>query len=167
MPPYCLQFCQLAFFLKSIEQIPPPLKTSIQAVGKIKTFNIVIFIIKISQIALVILFYSLGMKPYYCVVAMIISVTCCSIYIILYCKKELQMNLRAFLTNVLGRCFLHFTICLLVGFGIRSLLPSSLLRIIVIIGVSIMMNCATGYYVLLQSHERTTLKNVWKNIKKR
>lgn len=167
VPPFCLEFCQLAFFLKLIEQITTPLGTSIAAVGKIKVYNIVISCIQAAQIVLVIVFFAIGLEPYYSVVAMIVAASCCSIFKIIYCKIHLGMDLPGFIKSILNRCLLHSVICVFAGLLLRTLIPESLGRLALVVFVVSLLNAFMGYFVLLNKDEKSLLKGALLSIKNR
>lgn len=164
VPPYCLQFCQLTFFLKLIEQITTPLNTTISAVGKIKQYNIVISIFQFFQVALLVLFFMYGLAPYYCVVAMIVSAFMCSVYKILYCKKYMSMDYLFFIHSIVIRCLLHSFISICVGFLILCLMQEGLIRLLVVGFVTLFFNVFLFYAYLLQSNEREITNSVLINI---
>ena len=164
IPPYCLQFCQLVFILKLLEQITMPLNTSIAAVGQIKAFNIVISIIQLLQIVLVVVFFLLGSLPYFSIVAMIVAAFLSSVYKILFCYIKLSMDLNLFM-KICWRCFLHLVLCVLIVLILDVLMHESFIRLMVVTIVSFAISILVGYIVLLNNTEQNMAKNVVLNIK--
>lgn len=163
VPPFCLQFCQLACILKVIEQLTVPLSTSISAVGKIKQYNIVTAIIHICQILLVIFFFAMGLESYFCVVAMIVAAVLTSLYKIIYCQRNLSMNIVPFL-NIIIRSIFHLVICMVPGF-IIIFMPESFARFIMIAGLALILNVVSGYYIVFNSAEREMIFVIFKRMR--
>jgi len=167
VPPFCLEFCQLAFFLKLVEQITTPLGTSIAAVGRIKVYNIVISCIQAAQIVLVIVFFSVGLEPYYSVVAMIVAAFCCSVFKIVYCTIYLGMDFSSFLKSILIRSLIHSVICILAGLMLNRIIPETLGRLFLVVSVVSVLNVLLGFFVLLDKNERSLLRSVLTSIIKK
>ena len=165
VPPYCLEYCQLVFILKLIEQLTTPLNTSISAVGKIRLYNIVISIIQLFQIGLVVAFFMCGFKPFFSVIAMIIAAFCCSVFKIFYCYKNLSMELGPFM-EIVGRCCSHLILCVAFGVCVIYLFRDSLGRLISVILLSFTMNVFIGYYILLNTKEKALAVSVLLGLKK-
>lgn len=164
VPPYCLQFCQLTFFLKLVEQITTPLNTSISAVGKIKQYNIVISFFQFFQVVLLVLFFILGFAPYFCVVAMIVSALLCSAYKIFYCKKYMSMDYLMFLNSIVIRCLSHSFTTICVGCFIVYFMQEGFIRFFIVCLVTFFFNVFLFYAYLLQSNEREITKSVLINV---
>lgn len=153
IPPYCLEYCQLVFILKLVEQITVPLNTSIAAVGEIKLYNIVTAVIQTIQIVLVIIFFFYGAEPHFSVVAMIIAAFACSLFKIWFCHKKLSMSLSSF-GRICGRCLLHLILCFGVSITITNFIPESLVRLIINAAVVFILCIVLGYFILLEKKEK-------------
>ena len=165
VPPFCLEFCQLACVLKVVEQLTVPLNTSITAVGKIKQYNIVIATIQISQIALVIVFFSNGFAPFFCVVAMIVAVIISSMYKIMFCYKKLAMDLVAF-ARIIMRCSMHLVLCMIPAIFLYFM-QESYLRLLLVVVSSFLLNTLVGYIVVFNGDEKKVLLDLVRKMIKR
>ena len=158
VPPYCLEFCRLSCVLKVIEQLTVPLHTSITAVGNIKQYNIITAIIQLCQLLLAVLFFSLGLEPHYCVIAMIVAVIMVSIYRIFFCVAKLSMIFSSF-ANIVLRSFIHLVMAMSVWLFVL-VLHDSFARFLIVTFISILLNTVLGYYIIFDNQERVVVNGV-------
>lgn len=163
VPPYCTEFVKLVIVLKVIEQVTEPINTSINAVGNIKTYNLVYAILQFSMIGLTVVFFSIGLSPSYLLISQIIIAILLSVYRIKLSATKNGMPLKGFVVDVLFRCLLTLIPVCFMSLVFVWLFSPCFLRMCIVSFVSIIALLITSYYILLKQPERTTINGLIKS----
>ena len=156
IPPYCVVFVKLVIILKLVEQITEPINTSINAVGNIRSFNIIYALLQVSMILLVLLFFILGMYPYFLVISQIIVAVILAVYRIYLSSIRNGMSLKVFFSNVLFRCFITLIPVCAISSATILLFNESFLRMCITCAISVILLLISSYFLLLNQLERST-----------
>ena len=164
VPPHTSGFCILMLIYSLTEAITGPLYITINASGRIKTYQIYVSIILLSNIVLSYVFLKYGFVPevaFYIKIAINIVLV---IYRIYYCNKMISINVRNYLTvllRLLVASFIPVLMMLLINDKFTLVFIPSVITAVTIVMISM-------YYVGLNVEERRLIKvNVWQRIFKK
>ena len=162
--PYTVGFVRLVLALALIESVISPITTSLQATGRIRTFQIVISIIMIlnipaSWIALHIIDYPLVVMYVSC----IMSIIGVAVRLILL-HSMIPISYRNFITKVLLRALPAIFISGVAAYNLYSHFASDLLGIVAFATLSIFISIATMYLLALDSYERSLVNQQIKRL---
>lgn len=101
VPPYTLEICYLIIIVSLIDCLSSPLYTTIYAIGKIKVYQIVVFVMKSLCMLLGYFICKMDFAPYViyyipCIVAVLLF-----IYRLLYVNKEIALSIMLFLKETI------------------------------------------------------------------
>lgn len=105
IPPYAIVFCRLLLIRNLIEQLFIPLYSSIEAVGKIKGFQIASAILNILPLIIAAVMFSFGFPPrtiYYIFIVYAIFNAIITLY---FAKLNCDLSIPFFMSQVLIRCY--------------------------------------------------------------
>lgn len=167
VPDNSLLFCQLFVLLRLIEQATLPLKTAIDAIGKVKWLNIYILFSMVLQLGLIYVFFSMGYPPYVWIVIMIVIAFLFSFYKVAYCAYFAGMDWKQYVKEVVFRSVISYALPILVSIGITAFFPSSFLRLIAVLIVSTLTCCGMFYLCGLNAMEKAEVNKLLCKIKNR
>ena len=101
VPPYTTQICYLVIFVQLMECLASPLYTTIFAIGNIKTYQLIVCLLRTLSLILGIVVCKIGLEPFYiyivpCLVAVILL-----IYRLFFVRNAIKLSARYFFKNVL------------------------------------------------------------------
>lgn len=167
VPKGALLFCQLMVILRLIEQATLPLKTAIDAIGKVKWLNIFILFTGILQICMIYGFFSVGLPPYMWIVAMTIIAFVYSVYKVAYCACFAGMDWKQYVKEVVFRSVISYALPIVVSIAITAFFPSSFFRLIAVLVVSTLFCCTMFYLCGLNAMEKAEVNKLLCKIKNR
>lgn len=152
--PYTVGFLQLSLLIALVDSIAGPIVTALQAVGRIKKFQIVISIIMLSNIPLAWLWLYLGGNPY---TVMIVSIATSVVGIIarlLLLHEQVRYSLRVFLVKVIFPILITLAVASAVGISIYPFFSEGLLGLIAYAVASVILIGLAIFFIGLSSVER-------------
>lgn len=167
VPDNSLLFCQMFIVLRLIEQASLPLKTAIDAIGKVKWLNIYILFSMVLQLGLIYVFFAMGYPPYVWIVIMIIIAFLFSLYKVAYCAYFAGMDWKQYVKEVVFRSVISYALPILASIGITAFFPSSFLRLIIVLIVSTLTSCGMFYLCGLNAMEKAEVNKLLYKIKNR
>ena len=153
--------------LRLIEQATLPLKTAIDAIGKVKWLNIFILFTGILQICMIYGFFSVGLPPYMWIVAMTIIAFVYSVYKVAYCACFAGMDWKQYVKEVVFRSVISYALPIVVSIAITAFFPSSFFRLIAVLVVSTLFCCTMFYLCGLNAMEKAEVNKLLCKIKNR
>lgn len=116
IPAWTVIFVRLQLLRALLEQMTLTLNKSLEATGKIKEYNLLIFFLNLLPIALLFLVYSLGCPPYWhFVVTISMMVGLVSVVKIYYCKMYCNLSIKDYIHSVGLPCLLISVVSLLLS----------------------------------------------------
>lgn len=167
IPPFAEIYVQLMLVQASIHVLFNSITTVLNASGRIKAFQIGVFIILMSNIGIIYALYSLGYPPYMGVVAQ------CFIYVIqllfsmILMDKIVAIKVSLFSKQVLLPSFLIFTISLLLSFAVRHVGLAFNIHSLFLIFIAMMITIGVSLTIGTNKPQRQYILNVVKNKIKR
>ena len=159
VPDYSVLFVRLTFLSAMCTVLGNTLVTAQFATGKIKRYQLVMTVCGCWVFPLTWLAFKLGGGPAWSYLAFII-IYFGLIFVRIYLVKDMiNMPWTMYIKEVLMRSMAVFVLALIPPLVVYVLMPSSLLRLIVLTLVSIITSCAVIYSVGLHPHEREFIRN--------
>ena len=129
-PKYTSLFCRFYIIASLIDQITIGLNVSIQAIGKIKNYSIVLYTVKVFTVPIVWILLNAGLDILYAMIAYVALEAISAMLRISYAKHHVSLNCKLFLHNValtlpipvIAMSFACYVTCLLPEFPLRFLL---------------------------------------------
>lgn len=113
VPNFAVQMCFMMIIISILECLSYPLYTTIFAVGKIKSYQIAIAIIRISSLLVAIVMSKMGIPAFLIYLAPIISALTILLYRIIYLKKLKGISIyRYFICVLLNIAIVSFITCI-------------------------------------------------------
>lgn len=167
VPPYCVEYVRLAILVKVIEQVTEPLNTAINAVGNIKSYNIIYSLLQLGMILLVISFFTIGMPPFFSVVAQIIAAFLLMAYRVFFCAYKNGMPLKKYIADVLIKCAIVLVpACVVLSLIIMGM-HQSFGRLVIVIISSTLSLLIGGYAIILNQNEKSLVASIISKIIKK
>ncbi len=163
IPEYAVIFCKLALLRSLVEQLFLPLVTSINAVGKIKYFQIYSSILTFLPLPISYLFFYLGFQPYYIYVVFIIYALSKGAMILWFTKKECGLKVKIFFKNVFLPCIFCFVIVYSISYLSSTIFNVGLIRIIAVVFVHFISFALVIWMIGLNREEREAFKKIVEN----
>lgn len=165
LPAYAVIFCQMAVVQKFFEQISSPLDTAINAIGRIKLYNVVTSIFYLLQMLVLYVAFACGGSPIYFLLVMVVVAMIQTFFRVWYCASLGDMDAREYAFNVLGRTL----IAVLLTFGIayafsRFFIGKGFLQLISI-GFDAILFTVIYYCLGLSQGERAFVSHAFITIK--
>lgn len=159
VPEYTNSFCILILISQCITALSSPLWMAAHAIGNIKKYQMILVFFNVLVFPLSWIILAIGLEPYYVIVAQILLAILVMVYRIHYLYQKIHFPARTYTKEVVAK---SIGICLVV---IPSLLAisvflSGLMKILVVIGISIIMILSLFYFVGLDKHERAYIKRM-------
>lgn len=169
VPPYAIQFIQLALIYSLLETISNPLMTGLQATGKISKYQMVVGILIFLNLPLVWLILKLTQTPYYMYISFVgISLVALQLRL-MFIKKLMNVDITGFYTHVLFPiisvvvpiCVVFYYSCITIG-GAKDFI-----ELILYSGILTFINLCLIYVLGISKKESTYLISTIKNKLKR
>jgi hypothetical protein len=158
VPEYTVIFTRLVIINAIIESLANPFIASIQATGKIKTYQIVTGSIILLNLPISYLFLRLGFPPQSTMYIVIVVTTIAHLSRIFFMNKMLKMDVLNYAKHVILPIFAvtltAFALPLLYHYSFNP----SFLRIVGVTAVTLVSSVIIIYYIGLTKTERTALK---------
>ena len=149
IPVWAVLFVRLQLLRCLLEQLTSTLNKALEAVGKIKEYNIAVFALNIMPIFVLSIAYSLGMKPYtHYVVAIVFMVLLVGFVKIFFCIRYCNLDFVQYSKVVLWPCLICVALPIAVGFLLKYLLGTALLPVLLTIFIVITLTVLTAYFTL-------------------
>lgn len=160
VPEYTINFVRLILVLSLIESFSFTIGTALKATGNIKYVQIVVSFIILLNFPLTFLFYNLGYAPSITLIISSILSLAALLSRLHFLKMYLDIQIIEYMQKVFLPCFL--VSCFSFGFVIigHILIPSGLIKLIIIFISSIIFNTAFVFIWGLTNHERAVIKTI-------
>lgn len=163
VPPYTIIFCKLLLCRRLIEQLYIMLSVSVSAVGDIKQFQIYKSLLNFFPLAISFILFKMGFPPYALYVAFIMYSILDASVTIYFAKIKCDLSVSHFLSNVVMRCFLSFSIVALISGIPLLIMPEGFLRFIIVGSLSVVCFVIFGGLVGFTEEERKNIIDIGKS----
>lgn len=168
VPAYTVVFCQLILIGMMINQLSIGLQSAIQAVGRVKLYQIVVSIILLCNLPFAYILLKLNCSPNLVLVLYCVIELFASFWKLLFLKLTVSLSINSYLKRVFLPTLLPCLISLGVAICCRNYISINF-RFIITLACSGLLFMLTAYAVGLDTEERTRvntlLSNLLKNIK--
>ncbi len=155
VPPYTAIFCRLYCLIVMAEQCYLPLNTALGAIGRIKQITLCTMVLNYSLIIALIIVYALGFSPPALLILGFVSRLILWYAVVFYCKKIGGMSVTRYWHEVVCRCFSVLILTSLILILFHVFLESQLLlRLILTVAVSLLLNISLFYLIGLNRKEQ-------------
>lgn len=156
--PYTVGFLQLSLTITLIDSIVGPITTALQAIGKIKKFQIVISIIMVSNIPLAWLWLYLGGSPYSVMMVSIITSLIAIFARLLLLKEQIDYSIRTFFNKVIFPLILTFVVAAPCGYLLFPFFSHSILGLILYGLSTVSVTALFALFVGMTKSERSLVR---------
>jgi len=132
------------------------------AVGRIKWYQIITSVITFTLVPASYVLLSLGLPPESVFVATIVFSVLYQGACLLILNRLCHFGLRSYLFKVAVPCFLLMVLLPLLPYAVTLVLPSSFLRVCLVVLVDVIVGLGAGYFLFLQKEERKVAMNFFK-----
>ena len=167
VPDFAVLFCQLLLIRNLIEQLIIPLNTAILAEGNIKSYQISSTILTILPLPVAYTLFKFNYPPYTIYIVFIIFSLLVSIITLYYVKKNCQLSVTEFFSNVIGRCIAAFMLIFILTLIPYFCLQSGVIRLFSVILTSSLCYLIIVFFIGFSSNERMKIKQLTSTLTKR
>ena len=160
-PGYSVLFVKLILIWSLIDVFNNPLYIAIQATGNIKTYNIVVSIMKLLPLPIIILLFRTGFPPeilFYTEMAFSLVINPWRVF---YCGKRVGLNIRNFFINIILKCLIIVVVTCTCMFFIKKYLVfyNDFFVFLIICILSVLLNFICFYLVGMDKNEKLWISN--------
>lgn len=157
VPDFAAPFCILMTIYVLQESVQTPLFNTVQATGRIKTYQLIISTAIFLNIIISYIFLRMGFNP-----TVVLTIKCCVdfLYLIIrliFVKKMIGLSILSFIKEVIVPLFIITLLCLVTMFGIIPIFNTPLTKLMVSILVFITFYPSLVLLMGLNKHERRTV----------
>lgn len=162
--PYTVGFLRLVLIMALIDSMVSPVTTALQAIGRIKWFQIIVSVIMLTNLPVAWLWLKFNHDPYVVMfVSIITSLIALGVRLVLL-RREIKFSYKEFAVEMFGRVMPSFVFSVAAAWGIYSVLPGSMGGLIAFILLSVMVVAAALFSLGLGRNERHL---VWEAVKRK
>jgi Na+-driven multidrug efflux pump len=161
VPDFAVIFCQLLLIRNLIEQLVIPLNSAIAAAGDIKYFQIHTSLLSFSPlIATYFLFTYTSYPPYGIYIVFIVYSILIAITILYYSRKDCDLSLAEFFSNVVARCTAAFILVFLFSLIPYYLMDVGYMRLISVTLLSSVSYLIIVFFIGFSNDERAWIRQI-------
>lgn len=154
VPDYTVIFLRLLLAIVTIDSVARPLMTAAAATGDVKLYQSLIGGILLSIVPIAYMVLKLGGSPASVYVVHLVICIIAFLTRLWVIKPMIKLSIRQYISCVILRCTLVFTISLPLCFLIKHLLPIGILATVIVCLVCMLVASATSYLLGLDKGER-------------
>lgn len=169
VPEWTVLFLYLCLAKAIIEQLFVTLYTTVLAQGNIKGLTINNGLLYIISLIFSAIMFSIGASPAWLYISSIIFIAIgTGISRLYYCKKLCGLSISTFVTNVIIRSVLLFTVVFGISFGIKLIIPhSDILQFLCVLFTSSLLLLLGGYTIMLNKAEKELVRKSFIELRNR
>jgi O-antigen/teichoic acid export membrane protein len=165
VPNYTIEFCRSILLLTMMNQINMGLMTAVQAIGRIKVYQIVAGGIQLLTIPIGFFFLKLGYQPYSIILVSFVLETISTVFRIFYFQYLTGYRATEYFNKVILNSFLSLLPSILLVYFAHIWLVDGFVGFIVLCGISSISYLLSIYYIGLTDNDKQMLKQVFNSIK--
>lgn len=167
VPEYTVEFCRSIILLTMVNQINMGLMTAVQAIGKIKLYQVVAGSIQLLTLPIGFIFLKLNYPPYSIILASFVLEILSTIFRVFYFQYLTGYSAKLYFKRVLLNSFISLTPSLIMVYYIKTQIISDWISFIVVCLVSSITYSLSIYFIGLTINEKNMLKQLVINFKKK
>ena len=158
-PDFTIQFTMVVLCVKTIDTLNSPITTVMMAIGHIKTYMLISFIVVSSILPLTYFFLKWGYSPTSMYVIMLVLTVINQIASVLILRNNFEtFNIQEYLKEVILPCIIQtFMVCIGVGV-LAAILSESFLEFMVLFVISILISSLSAYTFVFNSVEKSMIR---------
>jgi O-antigen/teichoic acid export membrane protein len=160
VPSFAVLFCQLLLIRNLIEQLFIPLVSAISAEGNIKGYQLSTSLLTYLPLPASYILFKFDYPAYALYVVFIIYSILASCAILYYAKKNCQLSVTLFLSNVIGRCISAFTLVFVASLIPYFFIEPGFIRFVSVTLTSILCYLIIVFFIGFSSDERVKIKQL-------
>jgi O-antigen/teichoic acid export membrane protein len=160
VPENTVLFCRIILCSTLISQLTYGLQSGIQAVGKIRNYQITLFWIKIAVSLLIFVLLKNGLPVYLAVVTFVVTEVMSMIIRMKFAGNIMNINVTVFFINILVRLVGSFFIIYSICAGFSFFIPEGFIRLIITSIASIVSSLLLLKWVIMTSQEYRQIQDV-------
>ena len=164
VPAYTVIFCQLIILTQLLFQLSSGVALTIDAVGKIKIYRIVLSAVLVLNIPIAYFFLKLGYEPYMVIATMVLIEFLCLLVRLYFAYQVANYPILLYFTECLLPLFGMVCFSLLGGYLITLYIHPGLVRLIIVTATSILLTSITSLLFVLNKKEKQLMKNFCNSI---
>lgn len=166
VPVFTTQFLKLCLVCSLIESWNNSLTISIQAVGDIKKYQIIVSLFIFLNLPLSLIALTIGSSPIWILLIRLILLILAVIWRIFFLEKVIKISSKYFFIQVIGRCVFIFTSVYLCAFLVGCFIQDCVIYFFATCFFSFFFMCFFIFYIGLTSTERRILLRFFRKGKK-
>ena len=154
IPDYTIPFTILALLNMIISSLNTPVSQVVHATGKMKNYQLGTSIVICSLLPISWLCLKLGFNPiivYWVSLAItVINQIVCNLLL----KRVFEYSIKDYMVKVIAPCCYFSVIVPIIPFLLSTIIPSSLIRLIITFAISCLISIVVAYYIVLDKTEK-------------
>lgn len=160
VPEFTVIFCQLLLIRNLIEQLFIPLVAAISAEGNIKRFQIIASALTFFPLPISYLLFKWGYPAYALYIVFILYAILASSVILYFAKRNCQLSVTEFLSNVIGRCATVFFLVFMLALIPHFLIEPSFMRFVCVTLTCILSYLIVVFFIGFSGNEQLKVKQL-------
>ncbi len=166
VPPNTAAFCGLTILAIVINQETVGLQSAVQAIGKIKLYQITIGVLMMLNLPVAYFLLYLGFKPYCAILIFVIIEAFACVFRLFFLRKIAGLSIREYCQKVFLRQIIPVAVSVIVSWALTQTIHFQW-RWVITIAVSCLFFVISIYLFGMEKQEKNMLKEMIANIKKR
>lgn len=159
VPEYTSEFAVLLLIISLLDCTTGPLISSVNATGKIRNYQLTIGMILLSIVpVLYVILKITTISPIFVIVFILFSDIVALIARLLFCKKQIKLDMAKFVKDVYGRILLLVVVTIPFVWFCHHYLSHNIIMVFLSFVISVVLILTAIYFVGMTNGERTTMK---------
>jgi Na+-driven multidrug efflux pump len=167
VPDYSVEFCRAVILLTMMNQINMGLMTAVQAIGRIKVYQIVAGGIQLLTLPIGLVFLKLGYAPYSIIILSFFLESISTVFRMFYFRYLTGYPIKDYAINVFYRSFVSLLPTVLVVLLVNDLSHNPWISLIIVLFTSALVYSGFIYLLGLTKGEKAVLMELFSSILKR
>lgn len=167
VPTYSVEFCRSIILLTMISQINQGVITAVQAIGKIKNYQMVVGGILLLTIPIGYFFLKYGYPPYSIIIIAFILECISTLFRIFYFNHLTGYPILSYFKNVIFNAFISLLLTVILVVYVKTHFEEGWLSLITILFVSSVSYLISIYFIGLNDTDRKIVKDLFQSLRNR
>jgi O-antigen/teichoic acid export membrane protein len=164
VPEYTVEFCRSIILLTMMNQINMGLMTAVQAIGKVKVYQVVAGGIQLLTLPIGYIFLKLGYPPYSIILVSFILESISTVFRVFYFKYLTGYSAYKYFKNVLLNSFLSMIPVILVVYYVQNQFSNNWLNLILVCVCAMLTYVISIYFIGLGKNDKYMIKQLIKTL---
>ena len=167
IPPNAIEMVRLVLILSFVYQFSSGLMSGIQAIGKIKYYQLTMSLIILLNVPLIILIYSYNCPVYYCFYIAIVLEIISLITRMFFSRTLMNLKIRTFVFSVIVPATVVVAIPSVFLYTIISVIQESFVRLIISFITAFCVFSFVCYFIGMNAEEKDSMRRIVNGIRKK